>query len=88
MIEVLSTAGLRAHVRGCHRGDGVAGGQVNIGVASKEEVAGDDRKEGGNVLLLEIGKASPEKCSDEEKIRIWVPLDSARNISYLFSSCQ
>ena len=93
MIEVLSTARLRAHVRGCHRGDGVARGQVNVGVPSKEEVAGDDREEGGNVLLLEIGKASPEKGMAEEEHQIWVLLDTvvflaARNISYLFSSCQ
>ena len=55
-------------MRGCHRGDGVAGGQVIIRVAPKEEVAGDDREEGGNVLLLEISKASPEEGTAEEKI--------------------
>ena len=40
---------------GSQRGGGVA----NVGVATKEEVAGDHREEGGDVMLLELAHASP-----------------------------
>ena len=60
LVEVLSTARFRAQVQGCHRrGGGGGGGQVHVGVAAEEEVAGDDREEGRNVLLLELSQASP-----------------------------
>ena len=55
LVELLSTALLRAHMGGSQGGGGVA----NVGVATKEEVAGDHREEGGDVMLLELAHASP-----------------------------
>ena len=41
LVELLSTVGLRADVGGGHHGGGVV---VKVGVAPKEEVAGDHRE--------------------------------------------
>ena len=55
LVELLSTALLRAHMGGSQCGGAVA----NVGVATEEEVAGDHREEGGDVMLLELAYAAP-----------------------------
>ena len=53
-VELLSTGWFWTHMRG------VEVEVLNIRIASKEEVAGDHREEGGDVMLIEVGQAFPE----------------------------
>ena len=77
LVELLSTALLRAHMGGSQCGGGVA----NVGVATKEEVAGDHREEGGDVMLLELAHASPgidTRCKNKRKPSIGMTLTIQR----------
>ena len=72
LVEPLSTAWLRAHM---------GGGVANVGVATKEEVAGYHREEGGDVMLLELAHASPgidTRCKNKRKPSIGMTLTIQR----------